>query len=257
MNTNPRLSDALWQDALQHFAPIGLEEMDAVKLMKRVDTKFMVSMPVVLDWLTSIAPHYRVLDINGVQIQTYNTRYFDTPDFVFYLMHHNGKANRFKVRKRAYFESAISFLEVKKKDQKKVTHKERIPTASKAFDLLPTEEVAFIEKTIGKPLELIPVIDTNFRRITLASEVFQERITIDLDLTFSMTGKEKKPHGVVIIELKQPKFNAHSPAFSELRKLGVRKTRLSKYCIGMAMCKPELKHNAFKAKLRAIEKLKS
>ncbi|MFT5337711.1 MAG: hypothetical protein ACI9YL_001720 [Luteibaculaceae bacterium] len=245
-----------WGQVVQTLDPITLSEMDGVKLMKRVDTKFVVSYAVAMEWMQNLGAHYRVLDINGNRIQTYNTRYFDTADLYFYTMHHNSRSNRFKVRKRNYRESNLAFLEIKRKDNKKVTHKNRIKTPEDQFDLLPEDEAAFIAKTIGKEMELFPVIDTHFKRITLASELFQERITVDLELHFETSDVEKKPEGIVVIELKQPKFNPNSPAFIALRNYGVRKSSMSKYCIGMAMCKPHLKHNAFKAKLREIEKLK-
>lgn len=241
---------------MQSLDPITLSEMDGVKLMKRVDTKFVVSYAVAMEWMQNLGAQYRVLDIDGNRIQTYTTRYFDTSDYYFYTMHHNARTNRFKVRKRNYQESNLAFLEIKRKDNKSVTHKSRIKTVENQFDILPEEEAEFIAKTIGQKMDLLPVIDTNFNRITLASEQFQERITIDLELHFQTRDVQKKPEGIVIIELKQPKFNPNSPAFIALRNYGVRKSSMSKYCIGMAMCKPELKHNAFKAKLREIEKLK-
>jgi len=243
-------------EVIHSYNPILLSEMDSVKLMKRVDTKFMVSNAIALDWLMSIKNKYRVLEIDGVRIQTYSTQYFDTEDLQFYFMHHNGKANRFKVRKREYRESNMAFLEIKRKDQKAVTHKSRIPADEEHLEEIINPEEPFIEDTLGRKVQLFPQINTAFRRITLASVEAQERITIDLDLNFETADCRKKPNGLVIIELKQAKFNANSVAFQELRKLGVRNASLSKYCIGMAMCNPNLKANAFKPKLRDIAKLK-
>ena len=58
----------------------------------------------------------------------------------------------------------------------------------------------------------------------------------------------------VVIELKQ---DAHAPAPMKqlLAQLRVKPFKLSKYCIGEALTNPLVKHNRFKAKIRAIGKM--
>ena len=73
---------------LDGFAPISLAEMDAVKLMNRVDTKYLTDRATLADVLRdAAAAGYRVLVADGSRISPYDSIYFDTipmadlPDF--------------------------------------------------------------------------------------------------------------------------------------------------------------------------------
>ena len=59
---------------------------------------------------------------------------------------------------------------------------------------------------------------------------------------------------LVVIELKQDAL-APSPMKQILAQLRVKPFKLSKYCIGEALTNPLVKHNRFKAKIRAIGKM--
>ena len=111
---------------LDSFDPISLSEMDDVTLMNRADTKFVFSITTLLKVIHKLSYHYRVLEIKGVRLSAYQSLYFDTDDFQFYHQHHNGKTNRNKVRYREYIDSNLSFLEVKRKNNKGKTIKKRI-----------------------------------------------------------------------------------------------------------------------------------
>ena len=110
---------------LNTFDPIHLEQMDRVKLMNRVDTKFAFDIKVLVEILPELAKHYFVLEINTVRIPSYKSQYFDDKSLSFYSDHHNGRTNRFKVRIRKYVESNLLFLEIKHK-YKGRTNKKRI-----------------------------------------------------------------------------------------------------------------------------------
>jgi hypothetical protein len=110
---------------LQTFEPITLLEMDRVKLMNRVDTKFAFSVNEFLKFLPELRENYRILEIEGTRTPFYESLYFDDQDFSFFKDHHNGRTNRFKVRFRKYVESNLTFLEIKHK-LKGRTHKSRI-----------------------------------------------------------------------------------------------------------------------------------
>ena len=58
----------------------------------------------------------------------------------------------------------------------------------------------------------------------------------------------------MVIELKQDAL-APSPMKHILAQLRVKPFKLSKYCIGEALTNPLVKHNRFKAKIRAIGKM--
>jgi hypothetical protein len=101
------------QTLLHEFESISLDEMDRVKLMNRVDTKFAFSFRELLDFLPQLVADYFVLEINGIRTPRYESLYFDDDALSFYNDHHNGRMNRFKVRIRNYVDSSLYFLEIK------------------------------------------------------------------------------------------------------------------------------------------------
>ena len=102
-------------ELLKPFEAISLKEMDRVKLMNRMDTKFAFTTADLSRILPLLIAHYRVLTIEGTNTPHYESLYFDDEKFSFFKDHHNGKGDRFKVRIRKYVESNIFFLEIKHK----------------------------------------------------------------------------------------------------------------------------------------------
>ena len=100
------------------FSSISLKEMDGVKLMSRMDTKFVFKLEKLPSLLEKMTPFYRVLEINGKFIHDYKSLYFDTNARKFYIDHHNSRVNRNKIRFREYVENGLTFLEVKIKNNK-------------------------------------------------------------------------------------------------------------------------------------------
>jgi hypothetical protein len=100
---------------LVQFEPITLQEMDRVKLMNRMDTKFAFRFSDLNIILPLLIENYRVLTIEETNTPHYESLYFDDERFSFFKDHHNSKGNRFKVRIRKYVESNLFFLEVKHK----------------------------------------------------------------------------------------------------------------------------------------------
>ncbi|MFT5512901.1 MAG: hypothetical protein ACI8SE_001300 [Bacteroidia bacterium] len=232
------------------FEPISLAEMDKVKLMKRMDTKFVVHADLLPELLKNISNDYKVLEIDSNRVMTYDSLYFDTSDLRFYLDHHNKISKRTKVRIRNYVESDIAFLEVKQKDSKKNTVKSRIPFDKNA-QTLNTEGDDFVRQITGRNLELNQTLSNSFNRFTLVGKRHEERVTFDLNLAYNNLLYNGN---LAIIELKQEKLNRNSSVFQELKKLSVHPYSISKYCIGMATSNPDLKQNFFKHKILTINK---
>lgn len=244
----------------QQFEPISLSEMDSVTLMNRIDTKFLVNNDQLQLILENAKNHYRILEINGERITPYSTVYFDTEDVIMYIMHHNGKLNRYKLRMRSYINSGLSFLEVKLKNNKGRTSKKRICINNEQFNSLQLTDdyLPFLQKRLPYSPELLePKLQNYFRRITLVDNEKTERITIDLSLKFkSMLNeeKEKELDKLIIIEMKQN--GACNSKFREyLNALSIQPKSMSKYCLGMVMTNPKFKNNRFKNKLRIINKI--
>lgn len=243
------------KEKLKEFAPVGLEDMERVQLLTRKDTKFTVNDKTILELLDRIKDDYYVMEMNGFRQMQYETLYYDTPDYKLYTLHHNGKLNRYKVRSRSYVDTDASFFEVKFKDNKSNTVKTRY-----SVDTIPQEldEEAgdFIEdqSTIDAD-SLVPAIWVYYKRLTLVSKKFDERATIDTDLTFKKGGKEKCYSGLVIAELKQNKNNKSSKISKALRDMKIPEAGMSKYCLGIATLVDGVKKNNFKRKILSVEKV--
>jgi hypothetical protein len=228
--------------------------MDKVALMNRTDTKFVVPELVLLDILKKVLPYYSILEIGGARVNHYETLYYDTPDFAFYLRHQNGKKNRLKIRKRTYVESNLTFLEVKFKSNKDRTIKDRI-RLPEMQEQLSESDASFIREESGYLDELEPKLSNRFGRITLVGKMHNERITIDRELSFQHHTSKVELPGLVIVEAKQEKQNRHSFFIQELKRRVIRPESISKYCIGAALLYPQLKQNNFKEKLIKLRKI--
>ncbi len=241
------------QEIISHYQPITLKEMDDVALMNRTDTKYLISVSQLEDVLAEVAHHYRVLDINGLRCNHYQSQYYDTPDFYFYRRHHSGKQNRLKIRKRMYVESNLTFLEVKFKSNKGRTEKDRTKLDGLTPDLS-LENENYIHETSHFEEHLEPKLLNLFERITLVDQSLPERITIDLNLSFVVDDHTVEIPDLVIIEAKQVRQNRHSVFLQALKKRLIRPESMSKYCLGIALLTDQ-KSNMFKEKIRTIKSL--
>jgi len=238
---------------LAGFTPISLIEMDSVKLLNRTDTKFVLSSEQFELVLEQLSTQYQVLTIEGLRSANYQSLYFDTPKCKFYLNHHNGKPNRFKVRIRKYLDSDLCFLEIKHK-KKGRTDKLRRPIDDFETDLSALS-VEFIHSKISSKPILHATLWNTFERITLVNNDLKERLTFDLGLNFSWQGKQMGYPDVVIGELKQEMASRVTPGYSVFKENGIREMRISKYCIGMGLLYREMKINNFKRKYILLHQL--
>jgi hypothetical protein len=247
------------EDLLARLTPIGLEEMGAIRLMDRTDTKFVAPASLLPALVEAMAEGFRVQEVDGIRVAEYATQYLDTPDLQMFLMHQNGKLNRQKVRLRSYCDSDASFLEVKRKSNRGRTTKRRVPVEVSRLDSMEEleSERQFLEETTGFGLgALVPSLATGFRRITFVNWRESERITVDVNLRFEncRTGRTKALEELMIIELKRD--GGQRSEFREILKgLRIKKTSFSKYCMGVVLTDPWVKQNRFKMKLTMINKL--
>ena len=246
-------------DILAKFTPITLEEISAVKLMNRIDTKYLVYRNRLPEIFSRLTEDYFVQENAGKRISHYNTLYYDTPDAQMYVAHHDRKLTRQKLRARIYCDTGTAFCEIKNKNNKKRTKKKRIPIEVSQFgDMLDyTEARTFVtEKLHYEVSSLIPQVENEFDRITLVNKGRTERLTIDSDIRFvnRHTGLSAAVPDLVIIELKQ---DGNVPSFFKkvLLDLRIKPKRISKYCLGTVLTNPDVKANRFKIKLRYINKL--
>ncbi len=240
---------------LENFNPVSLDEINEVKLMSRIDRKYWFHISLLEDLLTRVSPYYHILEIDGQRLMEYRSSYFDTPDNTMYLHHHNRKLNRFKVRQRKYLVSGQSFFEIKFKTNKKRTVKERIPTEMNGSGFLEKELNFLNQNSPFGETPMVPSLQNRFRRITLIHKEKKDRCTIDVSPEFWNEKGKIILQNLVIFELKKGQGLKASPIVDILRQLKIRQRGLSKYCTGRALLDKELKQNAFKPRIRFLDKL--
>lgn len=244
----------LWEQ----MATITLEQMRTVKLMNRVDTKYVADEGQIMAFLERAAEYgYRVQITNGVRAARYDTRYFDTADRAMYIAHHNQQLTRQKIRTRHYEDGSACYLEVKNKSNRGRTKKVRIEIPhDQLMALNTTEATTFLTAESRYEIStLSPALSTRFVRITLVNPMLTERVTIDLGLEYSdlMGGRNAAIQGMTIVEIKQD-GNTTSTAKEILLGLRVKPMRISKYCLGTALTVEGIKRNRMLQKIRNIEK---
>ena len=254
-------------DAMQ---PIGLDDMKSVRLMNRVDQKYMAGIDQLVPLLESIADGYYIQYLPPLSpdnntsasqlssvVQPYHTLYFDTEGLEMYTMHHNQKLNRQKLRVRTYRSTDTTFFEIKNKDNKKKTRKIRIPIDVSQFDhALEVPEVAdFVEKNTPYSTLLHECLENSFERITLVDRGMSERVTIDSGITFHTraTHIDADISRLLVIEVKHEVGAPPSRIERALHEMHILPRRMSKYCIGTALTDPSAKYNRFKPKLLFIQ----
>ncbi len=226
--------------------------MERVKLLNRIDSKYMFSIQLLPEILLECKKEYSIVNINGKRSASYKTLYYDTPQFDLYNQHHSGKLNRYKIRKRTYVESDLSFLEIKFKSNKGRTDKNRIKVKDDVFD---EQAALFLQKMTSLSInDLKPNVLIEYSRITLVNNNYPERITIDLDLTFSYKDQKRSFHNLVIAEVKQDK-QAMSGFVELMKSHRIKEGAVSKYCMAVSHLIKDVKSNNFKEKNRKIDKI--
>lgn len=244
---------------LQRMSPISLDEMQTVKLMNRMDSKYLLNKEQLERLMQCAEPDFYAQTIDNQQIAPYKTLYFDTNDVAMYTMHHNRKLNRQKLRTRCYRSTQTTFCEIKNKLNTGRTKKLRVPIRPDQYNCVfdDPEVVQFIRENLQFKIEdLSPHVENEFSRITLVNKEKTERITIDSDIRFvnHNTGQKADISELVIIEVKQD-GNKASHFKHILHELGIKPKRISKYCLGTILTNPQAKRNRFKQKVRYINKL--
>ncbi|MBQ6653540.1 MAG: polyphosphate polymerase domain-containing protein [Prevotella sp.] len=240
---------------IARFAPITLEEMSGIKLMNRIDTKFVTTRGRLMLLLQMAQPEYFVQQTAGERNIPYSTTYWDTGDFDMYRVHQSGHCGRQKLRFRTYVSSDLQFMEVKTKNNHGRTKKKRMQVGDMNLD--DTEKLGFLARHLRyEPQTLRPAIHNEFHRITLVNHARTERLTIDNQLRFHnlVSGQERDMGDLIIIELKRDGL-CYSPVLEMLRRLRIMPHGFSKYCMGSAMTNPQLPVNRFKPKLRDVERI--
>ena len=242
---------------LSRFESHGLGEINHASLMHRVDTKYLLPIRDLEKLLMLLAPFYTVLEIDALRLFSYQNAYFDTPGYGFYLMHHNGKLNRFKIRQRLYVESGDLYVEVKHKTNKRVTQKDRVLIDGN------TDCRDRIEELVSKPFggssqPLFKSLVCSYTRIALADEKNGERLSLDFNLSFKDPNhpRIKQSNQVLIAEVKRANRKVPSVFMDRMSHFRQKPVSFSKYCIGCALMHANcIKINRFKTTVMALDRI--
>ncbi len=238
-------------EAAHRLTAIGLDELDRVRLLDRIDTKWFFHRSLVPELLARLRDDYFILETAGTRIATYDSLYFDTAELAFYRQHHNKQKSRLKVRFRQYVESNLTFAEVKHKTNTGRSVKQRVPVSSIQTELGPIGAELLSADGGSMPLTVVPTIRNTFARLTLARSDFAERVTLDLGLAFVSATGHADLRDLAVVELKQA-TRGESPVKRVLTELGVPPSSLSKYCVGVAWTIPHAKRNNFKRLMQRL-----
>lgn len=242
-------------NALREFDTHALKDIGTLKLMDRVDSKFVIPAELLPFLLQESRRQYSLLSIDGVVRSDYSNVYFDTDGFNYYLMHHNGKLNRVKVRHRHYVDTATAFIELKFKNNKGRTLKTRIQ-ANLDADIAIAEHRDFLAvHGISQDRQLQPSQISAYQRICLANQSLGERITIDTNPSFTApdSGSKVILDDAIIVEIKQRRIDRQSPFYRLVRSLGLRPQSFSKYCVGVSLTMQDrIKTNRFQRDIRKV-----
>ena len=232
---------------------VSLEEVNSVGLMNRVDTKYIFHKRSLPKLLLSMQDQYAVMEIKGERLMPYRSTYYDSGSFQMLRWHHNGKLNRYKIRKRKYVLTGETFLEIKFKNNKGKTEKSR--TLSSGDDKTDNEFIS--QRTPFSFLELQNVMSNKFDRLMLLNHNKKERITIDLNVGFNEGngGDYKHLNDLVILEIKTEKNSGTTDLKRALKASGIYPVSFSKFVTGMYMHHQNLKYNRLKVRILTINKI--
>ncbi len=115
------------------------------------------------------------------------------------------------------------------------------------------EAAGFLAGTCPYPAQdLTAALWSSYARITLVSKERAERVTFDLDVEYSSDGESAGLPGIVVAEVKYERGVCESEFVRAMHKHRIRSTGFSKYCMGISLLYPGVKHNSFKAKQRLV-----
>lgn len=241
------------ESTLQQFHPVSLPELEKVALLDRMDTKYVFTRQELPLYLEKLKDDYSILEIDGLRMFRYESLYFDTADFSLYNHHYCGRLNRYKVRFRKYVESDLSYFEIKFKNSKGRTIKNRILHKPEEVIEGKTEDLLHANSPI-KADGLQAKMWVNYKRITLVSNDFKERLTLDLDLSFIHDDNTRSFDDLIIAEVKQSKCG-HSVFSRLMKQKHVRKGSISKYCYGVASLFSNIRKNNFKPQIQYLNRI--
>ena len=196
---------------INDFHSINLSELNSqASFLKRKDRKYLLTEKQFSKLFQSLENDFKVLEIDGKRVFSYDNVYMDTLDYHFYNQHENKNELRTKVRTRLYEDSKLAFFEFKQKENG-VTKKYRYEFPFLEHGTMTRGKKRFFDwvyqsnYNVPAPA-ILPAIRTRYNRITLVSNSSEERLTIDFNIKVkdvrNVKSKEKQLKNLVIVESK-------------------------------------------------------
>jgi len=257
--------NTIFEKNLKDFSTLSLSELNAkASYLKRIDRKFLVTKTQFKELLNDLKENFQVLEIKGKKIFDYDNVYMDTKDYLFYNQHENGEKSRTKVRTRLYKDSNLAFFEYK---QKKwwITRKFRYDFPVEEHGIITKGKKRFFDWVWQslyedkKTPDISPSIQTIYKRITLVSKDWSERLTIDFDIkTKNLRNRDSKEidlKNLVIIESKS--LNKDCSSFEIMTKYNIEQSSsCSKYSLWIVYAWLAEKYDTFKDTMEKIKEIR-
>lgn len=250
--------------SLKSFDTISLQQLNSsAQLLERSETKYIVHTSQLVELITKLQPDFSILTINGKDMFSYENVYLDTPDYLAFQIHQDKAKSRFKIRTRHYKDSDLYFCEFKHKTGKQLS-KFRYQCTEVEHGTFTDESQNFCNEIYRSifgeelPSHIEPSIQNEYKRITLCSKDFSEKITIDLGFKFSdpRSWRTAKLDNIAIIESKatvQPAFTA--PLMDSLGIISAESC--SKYCLWLILTENVSEYSRFHHTLAHIKSLQT
>lgn len=255
----------IYKFKLKEFSTINLTELNAKSsYLKRIDTKYLLNGSQFNEILDQLKKDYKVLEIKWRKIFSYDNVYMDTDDYLFYNQHQERKKTRTKVRTRYYVDSDLAFFEYKQKINW-ITSKYRYEFPSEEHGFMTKGKKRFFEWVWQSMYyweetpKICPAIRTKYKRITLVSKDWSERLTVDFDVkTLDLRSRhtaEVDLTNLVIIESKTLKQKSICSEMMENHWIERAKS-CSKYSLWVVYSGLAKKYDTFKETMEKIKEIR-
>lgn len=249
MNESLKIS---FSDLESSFSRLPLSEISGdILFADRKDIKYILNIKDVSKVFQKLKDDYVIIVNQDKIISQYHTRYYDTEDYNFYSDHQRGKLNRHKIRIRTY-QDGKSFLEVKKKNNRGTTIKERVEIDLASFRI-EDHESFMINVTSKKLPPLDEKLNVSYMRLTFFHRSLSEKLTFDFSYEAFFQNEKIKMDELVIIESKG-KYPMRSTFNNVMKDMKILPVSFSKYCYGICKLRSSAKINNFLPQLRKIKK---
>ena len=269
-----------FNNKLSNFKSITLTELNATaSYLKRIDRKFLLTIGQFNEIINNLKNDFYILEIWWKKVFSYDNIYMDSEDYFFYKQHQDKENPRTKVRTRLYVDSNLAFFEYKQKNNW-ITSKYRYNFPNNEHWKMTNWKKRFFEwvwqsmyPNWKNTPEISPSIRTKYKRITLVSKTWSERLTIDFDIKiFNLRDKENKVNSkekeytigwreidlknLVVMESKSLNKNCKSTKI--MKNYWLKQTSsCSKYSLWIIYSWLAEKYDTFKETMKEIEKIKN